>query len=260
MLGTRSSASLFVTLLLAATGGGCGDDDTGADPDASTGGMASTTTGGGGTGSDGGASATAAARHERYCEVLIGYPDGMGVVRMEVWNTWTLNDCPTAAWEAIDPMAVADENMALLAVLNGPRYWTLDFFDEGAPEQPEFKTIGGIDFFGVADLLVPLDSVADVSAPYEESSVERTTTYRFLAGTMVHELVDPDGGVWVMQSYEGSNGPQTDAQLAETVAGLTPPAGWQARSRTLDADYQVRATGVARVLRDDADNTFQFAE
>ena len=39
-----------------------------------------------------------------------------------VYNTFPLNDCPAELWERLDAQAIADENGAAAALLNGPRY------------------------------------------------------------------------------------------------------------------------------------------
>ena len=77
---------------------------------------------------------------------------------------------------------------------------------------------------------------------------------------MVQELVDPDGGVWVMQTYDGEQGPKTDEELAALGEALVVPEGWEARSRTLDEDLFVDANGTAYILRDDADSTYQLSQ
>jgi hypothetical protein len=42
-----------------------------------------------------------------------------------VYNTFPLNDCPAELWEKLDAKAIATENGAVAALLNGPRYWLM---------------------------------------------------------------------------------------------------------------------------------------
>src|SRR5690349_5234147 len=64
-------------------------------------------------------------RGKRYCEVLlVTLTDGNASA--EVFNSYPLNDCPAAQWQALDAATIAKENQVPLAVLNGPRYWLQD--------------------------------------------------------------------------------------------------------------------------------------
>jgi hypothetical protein len=229
----------------------CGDDATGG-----AGGV------GGGTGGEpamGGGDAGLQARHERYCEVLIGYLEG-DQVRIDVWNTWTLNDCPQDLWAAMDSTQIAEENGALLAVLNGPRYWALDEFVDSAPADLTTKVIGGLEFFKPAELYRSPSELMQQPEVYTSMTVDRDTTFRYVAGAMVHELIDPEGGVWVLQTYDGVDGAKTDAALAELGSTLVIPDGWEVRSRTLSEDLFVEAEGTAYILRDDAGSTYQLSQ
>jgi hypothetical protein len=76
----------------------------------------------------------------------------------------------------------------------------------------------------------------------------------------VYELVDPEGGVWIMQSYSAQVVPQTEAELATLGARLALPAGWSFRTRTLEAELLVTARGgLATVTQDELQNTYQRA-
>ncbi len=58
---------------------------------------------------------------KRYGEVLLVRP-GEGP-EATVYNAFPLNDCPAALWDELDAKVIADENGAVAALLNGPRYW-----------------------------------------------------------------------------------------------------------------------------------------
>ena len=61
-------------------------------------------------------------RGDRYCEVLL-ITVKAGLAAGEVWNTYPLNDCPQATWNALDAKKLATENNVPIAMLNGPRFW-----------------------------------------------------------------------------------------------------------------------------------------
>lgn len=58
----------------------------------------------------------------RYGEVLLVRLSDSGA-EATVYNTFPLNDCPAELWAKLDTTAIAAENGAQLALLNGPRYW-----------------------------------------------------------------------------------------------------------------------------------------
>jgi hypothetical protein len=61
----------------------------------------------------------------RYCELfeLRGTPPDASAI---IWNTIGLNDCPQAAWEAIDTTALARERGDVAIIRNGPRHFLMD--------------------------------------------------------------------------------------------------------------------------------------
>jgi hypothetical protein len=42
-----------------------------------------------------------------------------------VYNTFPLNDCPAELWDRLDAKAIAAENGAVTALLNGHRHWLM---------------------------------------------------------------------------------------------------------------------------------------
>lgn len=48
-----------------------------------------------------------------------------------VYNTFPLNDCPAELWDKLDATAIATENDAVAALLNGPRYWLMSGIASG---------------------------------------------------------------------------------------------------------------------------------
>ena len=139
-------------------------------------------------------------RDVRYCEVLLlRHQDDL--FHAEVWNTLGMSECPPAEWDALDAAAIASERGAVAAIKNGPRYWTLD-----TDHVSDIRSTAPTDVLR-PDRHVPRRRARTAGGPipdqrpYIARSVARETVFRFKAGRVVHELTDPDGTTYVMQSY-----------------------------------------------------------
>ncbi len=195
--------------------------------------------------------------NKRYCEVLLArVVDGR--LNADVWNSYGLNECPDAAFKALDAAAIATERGALRALLNGPRYWLMDAIEKKPVAEPRKTTFGTIEMFLAAS--VDLGPIPPNLAPYTERRVARDSVFEYAVGTQIYELKDPAGKVYVMQSYSA----QGDAKLtAGDLPGLAtrikPPAGWAYSSRTLNSTLRVLTPGgEAVVVQDDLSNTYQL--
>lgn len=210
------------------------------------------------------APAQEALRGSRYCEILLGDADlGAGSVTIDVYNTQGLNECPEAAWVAVDEAEVKAETMADVVVLNGPRHWMIDSFEGSKLLDPEVRKLGGIEMrkTGTLALALALTGAAGKAKPYETRTVRRDTTWGYDAGKPVYELVDPEGAVYDMQSYSVQEVQQDEASLAKLGETLTLPAGWTFRTRVLDETIEVKAVdGLAVVVQDDFGNTYQRSQ
>lgn len=195
-------------------------------------------------------------RDRRYCEVLLLSEDD-GAYRAEVYTTVGLDECPQDEWDALDAGAIAAERGALVALLNGPRHWTLDEIVQLEDRERVETAFAGIEMFLAAT--VDLGRTLPDQTPYTERHVARQTVFRFDAGTEVHELTDPDGRRYVMQSYAHIVDDTLDlATLAGLGDRLALPDGWSFASRVLDEQLDVLSTdGVATVVQDDLQNTYQ---
>src|SRR5689334_24246033 len=80
---------------------------------------------------------------KRYGEVLLVAATDSGP-EATVYNSFPLNDCPAELWDKLDAAAIAKENGAAAALLNGPRYWLMSAIEKVADNQQETKTFGGI--------------------------------------------------------------------------------------------------------------------
>lgn len=192
---------------------------------------------------------------KRYGEVLL-VTVGESGPEATVYNTYPLNDCPAALWDKLDAEALARENDALAALLNGPRYWLMSHIDKVSDGPQETRTFGGIEMIRQATVQLASQN----PAPYSVNKVARHTVFHFDAGRPVFELVDPDGQRWVMQTWSQI----VDTQLGlEDLPGLgrrlNLPDGWRYETRVLTERLSVdTSTRDAHVLQDDLTNTYSL--
>jgi len=142
-----------------------------------------------------------------------------------------------------------------VAVANGPRYWLVDVIEKSGPEVPDVRDFGGILMTRAA--ILHLGPRFDPS-PYIGRRVARTAVFSFASGSTVYELTDPDGAVYVMQSWCTSvDKGLTEAGLRTLAERLTMPDGWAYLHRRLDeALHVMTATEEAVVLQDELKNSY----
>ena len=194
---------------------------------------------------------------KRYGEVLLVRMGASGP-EATVYNSFPLNDCPAQLWDALDATAIAAENGAVAALLNGPRYWLMSGIEKRAGEPQPTKSFGGIEM--IEQACVQLSS--NNPAPYSVNTVDRRAVFTFGAGRPVFELVDADGRRWVMQTYsQVVDKNLTLSDLAGLGSRLTLPAGWRYETRTLTEPLTVDTTDRrAHVLQDDLTNSYSLVE
>ena len=192
---------------------------------------------------------------KRYGEVLLVQLAASGP-EATVYNTFPLNDCPAALWDTLDAPAIADENGAAAALLNGPRYWLMSSIGKQSREAQERKTFGGIEM--IRQATVKLASMNP--APYHVNRVDRKAIFVFDAGREVYELIDPDGGRWVMQTYSQIVDATLSLQDLPTLADrLSLPAGWRYQARTPSSPLRVDTTTTdASVTHDDMATSYSL--
>ena len=194
---------------------------------------------------------------KRYGEVLLVRMGASGP-EATVYNSFPLNDCPAQLWDALDATAIAAENGAVAALLNGPRYWLMSGIEKRAGEPQPTKSFGGIEM--IEQACVQLSS--NNPAPYSVNTVDRRAVFTFGAGRPVFELVDADGRRWVMQTYSQIvDETLTLSDLAGLGSRLNLPAGWRYETRTLTDPLVVDTTErPANVLQDDLTNSYSLTD
>lgn len=195
---------------------------------------------------------------QRYCEILTVERRKLKL-HVTVYNTLGYNTCPEDAWRKLNAHVLARELDVEATQLNGPRHWLMDgITGKGATAAGEVKTFGGIEMAARAEITMPLLSAPIGKTYYQPTEVNRETVWLFAAGKPVFELTAPQGQVYMMQSYAQIVDPTlTLADLPGLGARLKLPKGWTYSSRVLTEDYKLEARGVAHVLQDELQNTYQ---
>lgn len=192
---------------------------------------------------------------KRYGEVLLVTPGEAGP-QATVYNSFPLNDCPADLWTALDAHAIATENGAATALLNGPRYWLMNSIEKTQQGPQIIKNFGGIDMILQATVLL-----ASMNPnPYTVNQVSRNTVFVFDAGQEVYELQDPHGRQWVMQTWSQVVDPKLSrADLPKLGDRLNLPAGWTFHARVLPETLRVdTTTQAAQVIQDDLTNSYSL--
>jgi hypothetical protein len=99
----------------------------------------------------------------------------------------------------------------------------------------------------------PLDGrLLEIGAqgPWVLIDVMRDTVLRFPTGRRIHELTNPEGGVYVMFGYEAESMEVnlSDFDSPDILDGYPRPTGWTYSTRVLQRDLVLDSTGVVSVL------------
>ena len=196
---------------------------------------------------------------KRYGEILL-IRMGENGPEATVYNTFPLNDCPAPLWDVLDAGALAKENGAVAAMLNGPRYWLMSRIGKRAGEAQPTATFGGIEMIKQATVQLAQGGAGNNPAPYSVNQVDRRAVFTFDAGRPVFELVDPDGRRWVMQTWsQVVDKSLTLDDLPGLGARLHLPDGWRYETRTLTEPLVIDTTEhKASVLQDDLTNSYSL--
>ena len=195
-------------------------------------------------------------RNFRYGEVLPTFTCN-GQLITEVYATFSFNDCPEDQWNLLDAQDLSNELGAVEVLLNGPRHWLTNSIlvnpGNGGSEYDKIATFGTLQM----QLSAQIDGNTDADI-YTENEVQRTTTYLYNAGNEVYKLINPQGEEFIMQSYSRKvNADLAIEDLATLGAILDLPAGWTYQAEVLSADLEVVADGLAYVLQDEFENSYQ---
>jgi hypothetical protein len=177
-------------------------------------------------------------------------------LQADVYGTQMINDCPAELWDTLNADEIAKDMGALFVKLNGPRYWMLDGLGtKVAFVEPVMREFNGLMMRRIATVDLG-DTPASLS--YEERYVNRGAVFFFDAGSVVYELINPDGKAYIMQAYcVGVDPTLNQSNLGDLAGRLKLPAGWAFRSRVLDEELVVDTTDhPATVVQDELENTY----
>jgi hypothetical protein len=177
-------------------------------------------------------------------------------LQADVYGTQMINDCPAELWDTLNADEIAKDMGALFVKLNGPRYWMLDGLGtKVAMVKPVMREFNGLMMRRIATVDLG-DTPASLS--YEERYVNRGAVFFFDAGSVVYELINPDGKAYIMQAYcVGIDPTLNQSNLGDLAGRLKLPVGWIFRSRILDEELVVDTTDhPATVVQDELENTY----
>jgi hypothetical protein len=201
-----------------------------------------------------------------YCEVIPDTVSG-NTVTEHVFNTLPFGPCDPQQFETITEQDIIDaynaayDPDATAATINGPRHWVLDTLTPtgGVTDSGDTLTVNGIKFGQVGELEIPVGQPPVGTVDYVPNTVMRNTVYLFKKGLQVFELTDPDGNVWVMQSYSQQMDPSLSlARLPDIGPEIGLPEGWSYAARRLTEDLTLTAAGSTQVVNDGLANTYQI--
>lgn len=197
-------------------------------------------------------------RDVRYCEVIPSVTDG-STVTTSVYNTLGYNVCPPIQWTALTEARVNREFGSQSAKLNGPRHWVIDGMKaSGSTTTGKTFTFGDIEMGLRATLSTPVGQPTVGDQVYAPNQVKRDTIWIYDAGKPIFELTDPQGNVYVMQSYaQIADRTLTIAQLPDLASKLALPPGWSYRSETPSSELDLNSDGLATVVNDNLYNSYQ---
>ena len=206
-------------------------------------------------------------RGHRYTEMfLIGGNAITKDLKANVYNTWGLNggattgdSCPAALLDKVDVKLVKEHSGVLASFKNGPRRWTLDWFEGATGKELDFngmkaRWVNWLDLKGL--------SLEPGGGNYKYITVGRHTRFGFDKGKHVFILDDPEGNAWVMKSFSLiTHSDQRFEELGTLGSRLTLPPGWKFRAPVLEQELVLTPDkdGIAHITQDDFGNTYDRA-
>jgi len=197
-------------------------------------------------------------RGMRFCEVWLATPEGIFM-----YSTTGLNDCPAAAWNALDIEKIKAQTGAQAVFKNGPHFWVSDTL---IVELGATKEFGGMKarYVGMlpAELVRGKSGGAGEGEPYKVYHPKKAGKITYSKGKPVFELVGPDGASYVMQAAGALVDPNlTYESLATLGDKLKLAPGWKYHVRNLDNDlvFDFPKGTVVTAVSDDLRNIYNLA-
>jgi hypothetical protein len=202
-------------------------------------------------------------RGYRFAEVALFTGTSEENAVADFYNSTGVDDPTPSRFAALDKDKLAQENKAIGAFLNPPRYWMFDEFR--VFEAGDDQDFGGIKmtWMGVVDVATLKRGI--IGGNYFPGYIHRDNSFTYNQGSEVYLLDAPGGEIFVMQSYNAHTDEGLAAEQSPATLGgrLTLPEGWNFRVKTLDRDLVVSQdkTGkLAHVMQDDLLNRYQGSD
>ena len=197
-------------------------------------------------------------RSKRYCGVLLLGPTPDGI-EATVFNSFPMGDCPEEQWRELDGVAIAADQGAALALLNGPRYWLMDSVERDTSDVISVM-FGPIEMNRYAT--VTITDPTSIGKSYAPQTVDRKSTFVFRSGQTVFRLTSDDGRQFVMQSWSQQVDPTlSEDDLFDLGERLQVPNGWTYEPVTLTTDLVIgESAQPAQVLQDELLNSYSLVD
>jgi len=160
------------------------------------------------------------------------------------------SQCTFEQWLAIVPPDGWTKGPAQALVASSGDLRSLPSVDDVPASMDFIEEVPGNEYQLIAKNLDGGIVEANADGVIVEAQVMRDTLLRFDPGRRVHELTDPDGGVFVLFAYEVD---PLDVVLPDTedpgfMGDFDPPVGWTYASRVLEEALLLDTADIATVL------------
>ena len=198
---------------------------------------------------------------KRYCEMAVAKLTGVGVaVKVDIFNTFGLNSCPSAAWAAATTVPALEASRIAMGAdgiqINGPRWWAFNRI--GGVLGSEVVNFGSIGMRKAAILELPTPALPPFFTPF---TVKRTSTWIYDKGTWIRTLTAPNGRRYAMQAWTTQISPKVSSSTLNGLAsGRSPllklPKGWKYSATKATRTITVVAPGTMTIVQDNLKNVY----
>ena len=202
-----------------------------------------------------------------YCEFLINVLNPDNSTSQYVFNSLGFNDCPLDWYNTLTTQSFVDaytiqyNSTPYSAGLNGHRFFAMDIINQTLPV-PQATLVVNNQTLGLRGIVAVLAGTPLVGGPpFDIITIARNSTWTYLKDHVVHNLVDPNGTIFTMQSYTQ----QVVADLTSKdldkpdIGGLLKlPTGWSYETRRLQDRLDNVANGVTNTVSDNLRNGYQI--
>jgi haloalkane dehalogenase len=213
-------------------------------------------------------------RNYQYCEAFMKVPTAPPGQTQPVMNTSGYNTCPN--WQALQAQDIIDSynttyypgnpyglpSGATSLLVDWPRNW---IFDQVVMNLPTGTTqYLSLDVGETTFGFVGFNTGSTVGTPYTQSIVQRNTTYTYDANSLIFELLDSSGNLYVMQSYARFVNPTLtyddlkDSAYMDYLLDL--PTGWSYSVKQLSQQFNNVSTGNAVLVQDKLANSYMMVD